>query len=303
MRNLNLDQLQTLIAVADLGTLSAAAQALHLAPPTVGMHLNELEARLGATLIHRGRRQAYLTAPGAALVESGRRILKSADEAMEQVRSIASGSTGKVRLGASAGVVGNLLPQVLETLAQRHPGIDVELEVLGSNEAMRQVNAGTLDIGIVALPHAPGPQVQVSAWRSDPMVAFLPLKWDAPKTVTPNWLAQQPLISISPKTQMHRLTAAWFGEAGFHPLARMTLNFPVAIKGLVAAGYGAAILPLERSDDAALHAKMQVRPLNPPLTRNMGIVHQPLERQDAAIREVLRALKEFSETAPTIAPS
>ena len=46
MRNLNLDQLQTLIAVADLGTFAAAAQALHLAPPTVSLHIKELESRM-----------------------------------------------------------------------------------------------------------------------------------------------------------------------------------------------------------------------------------------------------------------
>ena len=54
MRNLNLDQLQTLIAIADLGTFAAAAQALHLAPPTVSLHIKELESRLEAELVVRG---------------------------------------------------------------------------------------------------------------------------------------------------------------------------------------------------------------------------------------------------------
>ena len=49
MRNLNLDQLQTLIAIADLGTFAAAAQALHLAPPTVSLHIKELESRLSTS--------------------------------------------------------------------------------------------------------------------------------------------------------------------------------------------------------------------------------------------------------------
>ena len=57
MRNLNLDQLQTLIAIADLGTFAAAAQALHLAPPTVSLHISELELRLGVDLVVRGRRR------------------------------------------------------------------------------------------------------------------------------------------------------------------------------------------------------------------------------------------------------
>ena len=61
MRNLNLDQLQTLITIADLGTFAAAAQALHLAPPTVSMHIKELESRLGAELVVRGRRPVSYT--------------------------------------------------------------------------------------------------------------------------------------------------------------------------------------------------------------------------------------------------
>ena len=69
MRNLNLDQLQTLVAIADLGTFAAAAQALHLAPPTVSLHIKELESRMDAQLLVRGRKQAELTAAGQVLVD------------------------------------------------------------------------------------------------------------------------------------------------------------------------------------------------------------------------------------------
>ena len=70
MRRLNLDQLQTLVAVADLGTLAAAAQALHLSPPAVSLHIQELEARLDTPLLVRGKRQAQLTPAGALLAPS-----------------------------------------------------------------------------------------------------------------------------------------------------------------------------------------------------------------------------------------
>ena len=60
MRNLNLDQLQTLIAIADLGTFAAAAQALHLAPPTVSLHIKELESRVRHCYRRVGGRQRAL---------------------------------------------------------------------------------------------------------------------------------------------------------------------------------------------------------------------------------------------------
>ena len=86
MRNLNLDQLQTLIAIADLGTFAAAAQALHLAPPTVSLHIADLEAHIGAPLLVRKRGEVRPSGAGEVLVERARRLLADADEAMDLVR-------------------------------------------------------------------------------------------------------------------------------------------------------------------------------------------------------------------------
>src|SRR2546425_884116 len=152
MRSLNLDQLQTLVAIADLGTFAAASRALHLAPPTVSLHISELESRLGARLLQRNPRRALPTAAGAALIERARRLLKDADDASEQVQRIAAGREGKVRLGTSTGVVVHLLPEVLQALAHDSPGIDVELAIITSAETMTRLEAGTLDVGIVVLP-------------------------------------------------------------------------------------------------------------------------------------------------------
>ncbi len=59
MRELSLDRLRTLVTIADLGSFAAAAQALHLAPPTVSLHIAELEQRIGAPLLLRRRGQGF----------------------------------------------------------------------------------------------------------------------------------------------------------------------------------------------------------------------------------------------------
>lgn len=293
MRSLNLDQVQTLVTIADLGTFAAAARALHLAAPTVSLHVAELEARLGTMLLERGRRQARPTMAGAALVEDGRRLLKGADVALERVRRIAEGREGKVRLGTSTGVVVHLLPRVLQALEARSPGIDVELDIMGSDETMRRLRAGNLEIGIVALPQQGSADVLVHPWRNDPMMAFLPPHWKAPRAVTPAWLAKQPLIANDTTTHMHRIVAEWFGQAGLAPRARIEMNYTEAMKSLVAAGYGAAVLPLERPSDSSLHDNVQLRPLRPALIRHLGIAHRSVEGMDAATRSVLAVLGEF----------
>jgi DNA-binding transcriptional LysR family regulator len=295
MRQLNLDQLRTLVSIVDLGTFSAAAQALHLAQPTVSLHISELESRLGARLVVRGSRRVTPTAAGAALVERARRLLRDADDAVDAVRRQAEGRVGRVRLGTSTGVVVDLLPQVLETLEAQHAGIDVEVSILGSYEAMSRLAMGTLDIGLVAMPQPPQRELVVTRWRSQPMRAFVPRKWTAPKRVTPTWLAGQPLIFNDATTHMYRLTMEWFAAAGEAPRARIELNYDAAMRSLVAAGYGAAVLPLQPGTDDLPDERMQILPLSPPLTRRLGIAHRPRPSLDGATESVLQILERFSQ--------
>ncbi|MDM0002361.1 LysR family transcriptional regulator [Variovorax sp. J22P240] len=295
MRQLNLDQLRTLVSIADLGTFSAAAQALHLAQPTVSLHISELESRLGARLVVRGSRRVTPTAAGAALVERARRLLRDADDAVDAVRRQAEGRVGRVRLGTSTGVVIELLPRVLEALERDHAGIDVEVNILGSTEAMSRLAMGTLDIGLVAVPQPPTRALVVTRWRSQPMMAFLPKKWVAPKRVTPRWLAEKPLIINDATTHMYRLTMEWFAAVGEAPRPRIELNFDAAMLALVAAGYGAAVLPVHQPVGADFNERLQVLPLSPKLTRHLGIAHRPRPSLDGATESVLQVLERFGQ--------
>lgn len=295
MRTLNLDQLQTLIAIADLGTFAAAAQALHLAPPTVSLHIKELESRLQADLLIRGRRQAELTPAGQLMVQEGRQLLLASDDLIDRVRRHASGREGIVRVGVSAGVSTLLLPRMLEALAQRSPGVEVRLEAVGSAESMQRLKAGTLDIGLVASPQPPLAEVRQTPWRNDPMVALLPAAWEAPQYVTPDWLASRRWASFAPATQMHGLIANWFGRAGHHPRPFLALSYPGALKSLAMASQCAALLPLEEVQDLQGASDVQIRHLQPPLMRPMAVAHRHQPPPSPAIQGVLQLLAEFAD--------
>lgn len=295
MRNLNLDQLQTLIAIADLGTFAAAAQALHLAPPTVSMHIKELESRLGAELVVRGRRQADLTPAGEVLVREGRQLLLASDDLVERVQRRASGREGMVRVGVSAGVSTRLLPRILEALAARSPGVEIRLEAVGSAESMQRLKAGTLDIAIVASPQPPLAEVKQTPWRNDPMVALLPASWEAPDRVSPDWLASRRWASFAPATQMHGLIANWFGQAGHHPRPFLALSYPGALKSLAVASQCAALLPMEEVQDLQGAPGVQIRPLQPSLMRPMAIAHRHQPAPSPAVAGVLQLLADFAD--------
>lgn len=296
MRELNLDQLRTLVVIADRGSFADAARELHLAPPTVSLHIAELESRVEAPLLLRKRGQVRPTPVGEILVERARRLLAEAGQALEEVRRQVQGLTGRVRLGASTGALAHLLPQALEILRQEHPGIDVQIAVLTSQETIQRLQAGALDVGLVALPQPPVPGLLVQPWRRDPVKAFLPAHWPVPDTVTPQWLAGQPLILNDAGTRLMKLTTEWFASAGQYPVPRIQLNYNDAIKSLVAAGYGATLLP-DESGTAPADPRMLVRPLQPLLWRHLGIACRDgdEERSTGYVLEVLWRLSQRGE--------
>src|ERR1700743_2047088 len=155
MREISLDRLRTLIAITERGSFADAARALNLAPPTVSLHIAELEDRVGAPLLSRKRGQVKPSAIGEVLVERARVLLADAEQASDDIQRQVQGLEGRVRLGASTGVIAYLLPQTLEVLRQRNPAIDIQLAVLTSQETLSRLADGTLDIGLVALPQPP----------------------------------------------------------------------------------------------------------------------------------------------------
>lgn len=294
MRNLNLDQVQTLVAIADLGTFAAAAQALHLSPPAISLHIKELETRMDTALLVRGRRQAVLTAAGELLVAHGRKLLDASDELIDLVQRRASGREGLVKVGVSAGVSTRLLPMMLEQLSSRSPGVEVKLEAVGSADAMQRLRAGSLDVAIVASPQPSSAEIVLTPWRNDPMVVLLPAAWKAPKRVTPDWLADKRWASFAPATQMHGLIAGWFGQAGHHPRPFLTLSYPGALKSLAAASQSAVILPLEEVEDQLQLPGVQVRHLWPRLMRPMAVAHRRDGSHNPAAAAVLAVLAAFA---------
>ncbi len=288
MREISLDRLRTLIAIADQGSFAAAAQSLHLAPPTVSLHVAELEARIGAPLLSRTRGRIRPSAIGELLIERARRLLAEMEATLDDVERQVQGLAGRVRLGASTGAFAHLLPQVLARLRELHPDIDVQIAVLTSRDTLAQLSAGSLDVGLVALPQAAVAGLAIEPWRRDPMLAFLPEQWNAPAQVSPAWLATRPLILNDVSTRLARQTYEWFAADGHRPQPRIELNYNEAIKSLVAAGYGATVLPHEAGAPAP-DPRVAMRPLRPALWRELGIAHRA-DSVERATRHVLDAL-------------
>ncbi|HEY4331269.1 MAG TPA: LysR family transcriptional regulator, partial [Ilumatobacteraceae bacterium] len=114
MNDVNLRQLRYVVAMADEGSISAAARLLDVTQPTLSSSLRDAEESLGVTLFLRSRgRPLVLTAEGRVLLPEIRRLVAHADDVGQRARGLAGPGTGMVRVGALVTVAPVLLPPLL----------------------------------------------------------------------------------------------------------------------------------------------------------------------------------------------
>src|SRR5262245_2314266 len=116
-------QLRYFTAVAEKLHFGRAAAALHISQPPLSRAIRALEARLGVALFARTRRRVELTAEGARLLEEARRILGHLERTVQALRGMASGETGRLRIGfVSLADYGGVLPGLLKAFKPAHRG-------------------------------------------------------------------------------------------------------------------------------------------------------------------------------------
>ncbi|MDG4883667.1 LysR family transcriptional regulator [Mesorhizobium sp. WSM4884] len=124
--------IKSFVAVAETGSLSAAARRLEASQPTLGRHIAELEQALGVTLFRRGRRGYELTEAGSTLYERGRAVSEQANAFSLLALGSVEAIEGTVRIAASEVVAACVLPRMTARLGKEEPGI--EIEIVASNQ-------------------------------------------------------------------------------------------------------------------------------------------------------------------------
>lgn len=132
MKEFDWNLIKSFVAVAEAGSLSAAARRLSASQPTLGRHIAELEQALGVTLFRRGRRGYELTEAGSTLYERGRAVSEQANSFSLLALGSVEAIEGTVRIAASEVVAAYVLPEMMARLGVEDPGIEVE--IVASNQ-------------------------------------------------------------------------------------------------------------------------------------------------------------------------
>ena len=239
---MNLQHLRAFAAIADTGSYARAAGRIHLSQPALSRQIQALEAELGVPLFDRIGRRVQLTSEGEDLLRRARRLLAEADSLGERARSLKTGETGILRVGATPQVIENLLAGFLTQYRRGHPGVEVHLVEDGGVRLHDRLERG--DVHLTMAP-AGGTRFQDRLLYPIHVVAALsPVHRLGRRAVVDiTELAEQPLLLL----RRGFGSREWFDlaceMAHVRPRVLLESAAPHTLVALAATDYAIAILP------------------------------------------------------------
>ncbi|MGI5215747.1 LysR family transcriptional regulator [Plantactinospora sp. CA-290183] len=294
-----LQQLRYFVAVAETRHFTHAADIVGITQPSLSKQIHVLEADLGAPLFERIRGNIGLTAAGEVLLPLARRILADVDTARREVQELVGLRRGRVRLGATPSLATSLAPAVLRRFRDAHPTVDLRVEESGSQDLVRDLLRGELDLALIIQPgHGPDPALRTEPILRDNLVvaSVNPLPMAGPTgTVRLADLRDQPLVMFRQGYDLRDVTIQACREAGFEPSLAVDGGEMDAVLSFVEAGLGAALVP---GIVVARRPRLWVTPLAPPgVQRTIALARRREVEPTHAARAFRRILLDYVRTA------
>lgn len=250
---IDLRRLGVLREVARRGTISAAADALHLTPSAVSQQLSGLSRDLDVPLLERQGRGVRLTGQARVLLDHAEIVAGQLDRARVALANWSEGTVGTVRVGSLSTGIAALVGPAISLLAERRPGLEITVSETEPPHAFQQLNDGDLDVVIAVdyrdAPSRHDPRYLRRDLLTDPLDVVLPashpLATDAAARdgIRLENLAIERWISSEANYPCAMITSAVCAVAGFSPDVRHRAMEWEAVAALVAAGAGVALIP------------------------------------------------------------
>ena len=268
---MNLTQLRSLVAIADAGGFSSAAQQLFLTPSAISHQMRDLETELGTALFDRDARPPRLNAHGHAVVERGRDLLARFDLLVQLAR--APGMIGgRLMLGCVSGVSSELIPRALARLHASHPAVQVSIEEGLSEALARRVRRRELDAAIITELNDGDSELKSLRITEEAMVVVAPASCDSS-----DWrevLSNYPFIRLNRNAGMGRIIERTLVEQGLEVDEVMELDSSETVVGMARAGIGAGVIPAGRLRHVDAD-EVTVLPFGePPIMRHVVLVER-----------------------------
>jgi DNA-binding transcriptional LysR family regulator len=293
---MDLYQLKTLAAVAELGSLTQASRRLHVSQPAASAQIKALEKEFGIALFERKYNGLTLTRAGAALLPEIARLLESAANLALRAKGLRGRLSGTVKVAIVSPTVADTsllrLGDIMNLMVRRHPMLSIEVHNRNSRSVVAGICSGEFDAGI-ALGNKDIPRVRRLLLRELQYRIVAPGTWPigARKAVWKD-IAASPWIS-APKHGSHfQMAADLFRKHRFEPVKVIEADSEAVIASLVTAGVGLGLMREDLAKSAEKSGAVLVLDKGRPRTFLQLLYHSTRE-DDPAIRALLEVVKEI----------
>lgn len=285
--------LETLCAVAETGSLSRAAEALHLTQPAVTRQIKALEQELGAVLLTRTTHGVELTPAGKAVLPHARQALAAGEACRRAASEAAEGGAGHLRVAAGHMVMQFLLPPVLAEFRAKHPEVHIELHTGHYQECLDYLTGYQADLALISTPPTTS-GVKATPLLLDPVAAVAapihPLV--QAREISMADLAGQHILTLPRQAGFRQMVVGILAGADIHcQLAEQpTVE---AVKTMAALNMGVAILPMSAVADEVQRGRLAALPIRdwPDQGRTVLAVTRSEGALPLPVRSLLHALK------------
>jgi DNA-binding transcriptional LysR family regulator len=267
-------QVRGFVATADLGTVSRAAQHLHITQPALSRQIANLEEELGLKLFDRVGRRLLLTSEGAQLLRECRGLLNYSRAVRERAEGLKRGDAGVLRVSASPHLIEGLFPEFLRDYGKRYPNVQVRLVEAIGPQIFEMLEKGEIHLAQSVVRALTRDEHRFGGFPLAPMemlAACHPrLQLGKHGSIEINALAPYQLLQATDDFTMRRSFDSACRLAGFTPNYVLECRSPHALLAMAQAGHGIAIIPsalsVRRYVLQLLRIVFHGKPLSEPLT-------------------------------------
>lgn len=293
---MDLKSLRYFLAIADEGSISAAAESLNLSQPNISRQMTLLEKELGAKLFERGSRRIVLTEEGMLLRRRAVEILQLADTAVTEIGSAGKDVIGTVRIGCGETDAMRVVARAIRRFSETHPMVRFELHSGNAEDVSDLLERGLVDFGVLIEP--------TDKTRYDYLSFPTDIRWGALVRrddslarlhgVSPSDISGRRVI-VSRQNMAANGISGWMGPDFPEPDVVATYNLLFNASLLVSEGVGIALC-LEGIVNTSGDSDLVFVPFEPELRVGMSLVWKKNSVQGRAQRLFLDGLREFFGT-------
>ncbi|MGY2487254.1 LysR family transcriptional regulator [Cupriavidus sp. CP313] len=276
---MDIKQLRALLAIAETGSATKAAELLRIVQPAVSRHVRLLEEELGVELFERERHGMVLTDAGRTLVEYGRRALQELDRAKAEITPASGAISGTAVIGLLPSTCELLAAELVATVKARHPQLVVRLNVGYAGNLLQWLEAGDVEVALLYDTKS-SPRLQVEALLDEQLYLVGPAGTLAPgEEQTVERFRDLPLILPNAPHGLRSVVEHACAVAGFSPTIAVETNSLAVQKNLVAKGFGHTVLPSSAVSEEMEDGILAGAPIvSPNLSRRIVLAHAATRR-------------------------